>query len=461
MPLWICDWELCRYPAVQRDGDCLLCRKHLCRTHLREPWHACPRAEENWEAYSLQYAAAEAHDLDQLRRKINVSKLCSRASMIRNGIPCVVDLSTKQLASMMGNQNCHAEIAFEDGVVWIARFRITKATSPPQEVRDFIIRSEAATMSYLCQNTRLPVPRIYDWSDESNPENNIGVSYILMEKLDGRPLDWRAATPTQREKIMQQVADIYIEIERHPFGSMGSLVTSSRNPHHLEVQGLAQHTTYQSETGHALGPFSSPVDGSAAIIETYLTMIASGELIASRPIDAYLTHRFRLDVIDRLWTGSTAEKRFFLKHPDDKGDHILVNDDFDIVGIIDWEWTRTVSSMEAFCSPSMMWPISKFYAGSNELAQDELRLAEVFREKGREDLSEHILTGRKVQRFFFAMGPESPSDVSNFTSLFAGLAGAFDYEHEEWERWKNEALNRWKDDNQLRNLVQQDGEKEG
>ncbi|KAF4418775.1 hypothetical protein CFRS1_v014972 [Colletotrichum fructicola] len=343
---------------------------------------------------------------------------------------------------MMGNQNCHAEIAFEDGVVWIARFRLTKTTSPPQEVRDFIVRSEAATMSYLCENTSLPVPRIYDWSDESNPENDIGVSFILMEKLDGRPLDWRAATPAQKEKILQQIADIHIEIERHPFESMGSLVTSPQNPRHLEVQGLAQQTTYQLEAGHALGPFSTPADGSAAIIEAYLSMIAS-------------------DVIDRLWTGSAAENRFFLKHPDDKGDHILVNDDFAIVGIIDWEWTKTVSRAEAFCSPSMMWPISKFYAGSNELAQDELRLAEVFRERGRKDLSEYILTGRKVQRFFFAMGSESPSDVSNFTSLFAGLREAFDYKHEEWERWRKDALDRWRDDDHLQNLVQQDYEKEG
>ncbi|KDN63823.1 hypothetical protein CSUB01_06867 [Colletotrichum sublineola] len=191
-------------------------------------------------------------------------------------------------------------------------------------------------------------------------------------------------------------------------------------------------------------------------------MIASGEIVASRSIDAYLTHRFRLDIINQLWADdATAERQFFLKHPDDKGDHILVNDDFDIVGIIDWEWTRTVSRAEAFCSSLMMWPVSKFYAGSNELAMEELRFAEVFRERDREDLSDHILTGRKVQRFFSALGSESPSDISDFTSLFMGLTGAFKYEYEAWEQWKNGALDRWRDDDQLRKLVeQQDHKKE-
>ncbi|TQN66450.1 hypothetical protein CSHISOI_09052, partial [Colletotrichum shisoi] len=413
------------------------------------------------ESYSLQYAAAELREIDQLRRRVDVSKLCSRASTIRQGIPCTVDLSNKQLSAMMGNQNCHAEITFKDGMKWIARFRLTRTTSPPQEVRDFIIRSEAATMTYLCQHTSLPVPRIFDWSCESDPENNVGTSYILMEKLDGRPLDWRVATVAQREKVMQQMADVLLEIERHPFDFMGSLTASPQDSTQFEVQGLAQHATYQLEARHALGPFSSPADGSAAIIRAYLAMIASGEIVASRPADAYLTHYFRLDIINQLWTDATTESQFFLKHPDDKGDHILINDNFDIVGIIDWEWTRTVSREEAFSSPSMMWPVAKFYAGANELAPDELRFAEVFRERGREDLSDYILKSRKVQRFFFALGSESPSDTPTFASLFMGLTRAFNYEDEAWGQWRNSALDRWRDDNELQKLVrQQDREKE-
>ncbi len=45
----------------------------------------------------------------------------------------------------------------------------------------------------------------------------------------------------------------------------------------------------------------------------------------------------------------------------------------------------------------MMWPVSEFYNGSNELAADELRLAALFREKGREDLASCVMEGRKIQ----------------------------------------------------------------
>lgn len=74
-------------------------------------------------------------------------------------------------------------------------------------------------------------------------------------------------------------------------------------------------------------------------------MIAGGEIgTAENAADVFLAHRFRLDVLDRVWKAPTAtveeDEKFFLKHADDKGDHIFVNADFDIVGVIDWEWCR-------------------------------------------------------------------------------------------------------------------------
>ena len=53
-------------------------------------------------------------------------------------------------------------------------------------------------------------------------------------------------------------------------------------------------------------------------------MIASGEIDANFPVDTYLVHRHRLDILDGLWKdASSGDQLFFLKHPDDKGDHNL------------------------------------------------------------------------------------------------------------------------------------------
>jgi hypothetical protein len=102
----------------------------------------------------------------------------------------------------------------------------------------------------------------------------------------------------------------------------------------------------------------------------------------------------------------------------------------------------------------MMWPVQKFYSGSNELAKDELRLAAIFHERGREDLANCIINGRKVQRFLFALDPDSSfTDTKTFADLFAGLKRAFKAGDDKWEQWRGMALENWKDDELLLSLL--------
>jgi hypothetical protein len=192
-------------------------------------------------------------------------------------------------------------------------------------------------------------------------------------------------------------------------------------------------------------------------------MLAGGEIGAGRPTDSYLAHRFRLDLLADLEDSLPPDKQqqFFLKHPDDKGDHILVDNAFNIVGIIDWEWTQTAPPSEAFSSPCMLWPVDKFYGGSNELAGEELRLAAIFQERGRDDLARYVVDGRKMQRFLFALGPDSShadEDATVFAHLFAGLRDAFGDGDDDWQEWRRRAVEKWQDDELLLGLLATAGE---
>lgn len=431
--------------------------------------------QADWDLFSAAFVASENNCIDKLRSRVNSETLCSLASSLRrhqNGagdgdtISCTADLSRETLRSMMGGQNCHADIMFQGGVKWVARFRlIASGSSPPREIRDYILRSEAATLAYF-GHTAIPVPSVFDWACESDPANPLGVGYILMEKLDGKALDWSTLTGMQREKIMQQLADIFLEIEKHPFNAMGSLVQTTADE--FGVQGLASHhATFLVGDGKGpLGPFSSSLEGSRAIIQSYLAMAASGEVDITHSVDAYLAYRFRLELARNLWVeGGVGPHRqqFFLKHTDDKGDHIFVNDAFDIIGIIDWEWARTVSKAEAFCAPSMMWPVADFYSGSNELATDELRLASILQERGREDLASCVTDGRRFQRFFFALGPSSAFlERRAFIGLCSGLKRALDPKDEGgWEEWRAKALKMWEEDSLLQKALCLENEERG
>jgi len=110
-----------------------------------------------------------------------------------------------------------------------------------------------------------------------------------------------------------------------------------------------------------------------------------------------------------------------------------------------------------------MWPVDEFYRGSNELAADELRLADILRERGRQDLANCVMEGRKVQRFLFAVGPEcEASDRETLADLFLGLRRAFsDSDNDEgWELWKSNALEKWEGDRQLRALLETEQKRE-
>ncbi|GAW26272.1 putative protein kinase-like domain [Rosellinia necatrix] len=62
-----------------------------------------------------------------------------------------------------------------DGLVWLARFQLSSSVSPPLEVCDYVLQSEAATMGFLQRHTRIPSLRVFSWVCESDPVNTVGV----------------------------------------------------------------------------------------------------------------------------------------------------------------------------------------------------------------------------------------------------------------------------------------------
>ena len=179
-------------------------------------------------------------------------------------------------------------------------------------------------------------------------------------------------------------------------------------------------------------------------------------------MDNYLANCWKLEVIPKLCATLKFDKdepRFFLKHNDDKGDHLLVDEDFRITAIIDWEYASTEVKELAFTSPCMMWPVADFYDGKNNLSPEELEFASIFRRRGRHDIAEIILKGRKWQRFMFSMSENMSSDPAEFENLFQGLRAAVDdqsdlHKLEPYAQWKKEAIAKYaKNDANLQKLL--------
>ncbi|KAF1731191.1 hypothetical protein CRV24_009270 [Beauveria bassiana] len=451
MPLWQCDFESCHRPAVRALGDCVLCDRHLCSQHLQQKFHSCPRWVDA-DAYDAAARRAEEREVAHLISKINTAALEARATHLRSGMPCSIaplryDKTTR--SAVMGGMNYHVEIRFQDGAVWLARIRRANATSPPPALRDYIIQSEVATLLFL-EKTRVPAPKMYDYALEQ-PGNPVGVGFILMEKLPGKSLRWSLANEQQRRKIINQISDILIDLRKYPFQDLGSLDNTGQS----RVGAFAQEslTNFLQSDMRTIGPFRSMEDYHKSSLGLLIDGIIQEEAYTDRPVDAYLIHRFLLDLVPLVAPSSSNKGDFYLKHADDKGDHILVDESFNITGIVDWEWAHTAPSSHAFNSPIALLPVADFYHGKNCLGDDELYLARLFREKGQEELAQVVQNGRLQHRFAFCCGYDLV-DWDGFLGLFSGLREAVGVDNGmDWDEWRAVALDRYKDEPDLQLLL--------
>jgi aminoglycoside phosphotransferase (APT) family kinase protein len=166
-----------------------------------------------------------------LLSNINVNALQERLMSPRKGIPCHIPrLNHKSITSMMGGMNYHIPLNFDDGVTWICRIRRTNVSSPPLDLQNRIMLSEAATLIYLSR-TKIPVPKVH-YVAVMTPTNPVGVGYTIMDRLKGAPLPhWDDVPEDKQRHILKQFVDVFVELEKNPFSAIGSL----QSPNDLSI----------------------------------------------------------------------------------------------------------------------------------------------------------------------------------------------------------------------------------
>lgn len=350
----------------------------------------------------------------------------------------------------MGNANYHARIRFEDGSQsWLMRVpRVTSCTIGfPEELAAYLIRSEYATLKIL-ETTAVPVPRVFAYGVRGKgTDHGVGVSFLLMEELPGKP--WQGdgpsggpATPEEKTKVLRAYSAIQAELSRHPFPAAGSL--------DIEKSGNIEVSPAASDRFVVLspeGPFDTAADYYTAFAEQHLALIADEQLYTEYPVDAYLVHSFMKDKAASL--ASSATDCFFIKHVDDKGDHVLVDDDLNITGIIDWQMARVVPAVEAFGPSLVTSDMSALCGGDVGLTEDDKALAEALADQVPE-LAQYA-TNEQVRRFVWGLAHEKEWEYA--LPLAKALLQVFGVE-QGWDEWRVTALQKYASDERLQILVE-------
>lgn len=145
---------------------------------------------------------------------------------------------------------------------------------------------------------------------------------------------------------------------------------------------------------------------------------------------------------------------FFLKHMDDKGDHILVNDDFNITGVIDWSFARTVPAYEAFGPSLITADMDDILTGRAGPTTRDRLLAQALHTRG-SPWARFAQGADRVRRLSFAPGMGMNLSWDEALNVFRGIiATVSDVVVEfEWEGWRKCRMAQWADDERLTMLA--------
>ncbi len=269
--------------------------------------------------------------------------------------------------------------------------------------------------------------------------HGFGVCFLFMEELLGKPWDGQGDTA----KVWKGLAEIFAELGKHPFTKAGSLYVKSPD----DLPWVSATASDRFVCLHPYGPFETSAAYYTAWAEQYLALIADSQLYPQFPIEAYLVYRFLQDNATRL---SDSEDKFFLKHVDDKGDRLMVDEDLNITGIIDWQMARIVPRREAFALSLVSADMGALCNGNVSLSTKDVALSNALRERG-PGLASH--TGdEKVRRFFWGLGLEP--NWAYALPLANAILQVFGVE-QGWDEWKEVALKRCESDERLKALIEE------
>ncbi|PNS17581.1 hypothetical protein CAC42_8124 [Sphaceloma murrayae] len=257
---------------------------------------------------------------------------------------------------------------FADGVSWLVRIPRQDFSDFPDDMVEYLVASEHATLKFLV-STRVPAPLAFDKGVMSDPSNRTGINYIFMETLPGKPFDPYQESHAVQERVLQAVVVILSELARHPFDLAGSLIGTDSG----SVKLGARASTHFVNVGK-LRPFKTESAYYLGFTEHYMDLIADGQLHVDYPDIAFRFYSIMRSHV-HLMCKRGADRMFYLKHVDDKGDHLMIDDVGKVTGIMYWQFARCVPAYEAFGASYFTANMDELYSGMVQLSENDRALA--------------------------------------------------------------------------------------
>ncbi|KAK0631593.1 phosphotransferase enzyme family protein [Immersiella caudata] len=311
------------------------------------------------------------HERDRFIASIPEHQVLALASSYRNTAPCSFFDKPNR-----GSYNICYFVQFSDGVKWVVRVPLTPCLAFGGGRK---LESEVAAMRVIASKTTIPIPRLvaYAVSDGREPLS----SFLILEFVDGQRLDpgkLKNLPEKQQTNLYSSLADIYIQLRRLEFPSIGCLESS---PDGIQVTKKAISQDINMQELEGLQPSSIQAlyyepDKRLTSANKYVAMLLeiSDNAFARRRGNVYEEDQggnalYHLDLFrqyaQKQWVDPLLDRGpFVMVHGDLEPFNLIVNDDMKIISVLDWEWSRVVPRQ--FFIP----PLWLRYCDTTKLAYD-------------------------------------------------------------------------------------------
>ncbi|CAF9924363.1 hypothetical protein IMSHALPRED_006163 [Imshaugia aleurites] len=298
------------------------------------------KPSDHWTSFQeLDRQSLHSQKIDLVLKNANFVHLCSIASQARlsndnlhndGGSSQCLQCSIDPSEFSAGYNNVVFEVAFSDSSQWVARVRLPENGASKRDHIETAMLSEIATLRIVASKTTIPVPTIYHFNVDAS--NDFGFRYILMQALPGRrPQSGlaRSVPEEHMDKITDQLAGYYHQLSRLHFDRIGRLWcgrSAQEQPSIIPVRKVG-------------GPFSTSLE------YFYVLRKSDNRSIQSKHAGdkEWMTAAWILEqALPSMIVENFIHGPFPLCHIDLHYNNILIDEDFNITGIIDWSDSQTV-----------------------------------------------------------------------------------------------------------------------
>ena len=306
------------------------------------------------------------------------------ASSFNNGRPCVGGYYDSGGCVRMGGYNMSFLVEFDDGTKWVVRFPMIGAIA--RELVDEKLKTEVATMMFLSEKTTIPIPELIGYGLTGNPHHPKGLPFLIMTYIHGKTLRkiWKDLDDAAKDKIYEQLADISIQLRSQSFDRVGALTLDNRNRWSLSNRPLTRPLASLQRDGIAVrmdSYYKSASEYFAAYFGHHRRRFieqpnSTDELSDAR--EKYAGLSLFEELIPRYVVREYDEGPFVLCHGDFHQPNLLLNDDFRVVAVLDWEWSCVLPIQVACLPPVCLSPLKMEELALGEGRDDFLDAAEKF-----------------------------------------------------------------------------------